>query len=99
MIDQPLSHDDSINRAQSKVQTPVCLDESIRTAHYAQQAVQRDCDITNAMPSRAAGFAEAKRVRDVAPQGAIVVRNEPGFDCALDRDFIRRITVREEPIG
>ena len=36
---------------------------------------------------------------EVTPQGAIEVSDEPGFGYALDRDFIRSLTVREESIG
>ena len=158
MIEQPLSHDDIIDHAelQSKLQTPICLDECIRTAHHAEQAVKlRACGIINIKLGRVAGFAEAKRVHDVAqaaaipvwcggmleagigrahnialatlpnfvlpgdvsasrrywkqdiiqpavettPQGTIAIRDEPGFGYALDHDFIRSITVREESIG
>jgi O-succinylbenzoate synthase len=36
---------------------------------------------------------------EVTPQGTIVVRDEPGFGYALDGDYIRHITVREEAIA
>jgi O-succinylbenzoate synthase len=35
---------------------------------------------------------------EVTPQGTIAVRDDPGFGYALDCDYIRRITVREELI-
>ncbi len=38
MIEQPHSHDDIVNHVEP--QTPICLDECIRTAHYAGQAVE-----------------------------------------------------------
>lgn len=69
MIEQPLSHDDIIDHAelQSKLKTPICLDECIRSAHHAEQAVKlRACGIMNIKLGRVAGFAEAKRVHDVA---------------------------------
>ena len=158
MIEQPLSHDDIIDHAQlqARLQTPICLDECIRTAHHAEQAVKmRACGIINIKLGRVGGFAEARRVHDVAqasgvpvwcggmleagvgrahnialatlpnfvlpgdvsasrrywkrdiihpavettPQGTIAIRDEPGFGYALDHDFIRSITVREETIG
>ena len=42
MIEQPLSHDDIIDHAQlqPKLDTPICLDECIRTAHHAEQALR-----------------------------------------------------------
>ena len=36
---------------------------------------------------------------EVTPRGTIVVRDEPGFGYALDLDFIRHITVRQEAFG
>ena len=158
MIEQPLSHDDIIDHAelQRKLQTPICLDECIRTAHHAEQAIRLGaCGIINIKLGRVAGFSEAKRVHDVAqsagipvwcggmleagvgrahnvalatlpnfvlpgdvsasqrywardiiqpaveitPRGTIAIRDEPGFGYALDHDYIRAITVREESIG
>jgi len=158
MIEQPLSHDDIIDHAelQRQLQTPICLDECIRTAHHAEQAIKlRACGIINIKLGRVAGFYEAKRVHDVAqaagipvwcggmleagvgrahnvalatlpnfvlpgdvsasqrywkrdiiqppvettPRGTIAIRDEPGFGYALDHDYIRGITVREESIG
>jgi O-succinylbenzoate synthase len=158
MIEQPLSHDDIIDHAalQAKLETPICLDECIRTAHHAEQAIaMRACGIINIKLGRVGGFREARRVHDVAqaagipvwcggmlesgvgrahnialstlpnfvlpgdvsasrrywkrdlidpavevtPRGTIVVRDGPGFGYALDLDFIRQITVREEAFG
>jgi len=158
MIEQPLSHDDIVDHAelQRKLQTPICLDECIRTAHHAEQAIRLGaCGIINIKLGRVAGFIEAKRVHDVAqaagipvwcggmleagvgrahnvalatlpnfvlpgdvsasqrywkrdiiqpaveitPRGTIAIRDEPGFGYALDHDYIRAITVREESIG
>ncbi|HUI56030.1 MAG TPA: o-succinylbenzoate synthase [Bryobacteraceae bacterium] len=76
MIEQPLSHDDIIDHAelQTKLQTPICLDECIRTAHHAEQAVKlRACGIINIKLGRVGGFAEAKRVHDVAQAAGIPV--------------------------
>ena len=158
MIEQPLAHDDIIDHAQlqATLQTPICLDESIRTAHHAEQAIKmRACGIINIKLGRVGGFAEAKRVHDVAQaagvpvwcggmleagigrahnialatlpnfvlpgdvsasrrywkrdivqpavetttHGSIVVRDEPGFGYALDHDYIRSLTLRQETIG
>jgi O-succinylbenzoate synthase len=76
MIEQPLSHDDIIDHAelQSRVQTPICLDECIRTAHHAEQAIKlRACGIINIKLGRVGGFAEAKKVHDVAQAAGIPV--------------------------
>ena len=158
MIEQPLAHDDIIDHAelQAQLDTPICLDECIRSAHHAEQAIKlRACGIINIKLGRVGGFREAVRVHDVAqaagipvwcggmleagigrahnialatlpnfvlpgdvsaskrywardiiqppvettPQGTIEIRDEPGFGYALDHDFIRQITVREETVG
>jgi len=158
MIEQPLAHDDIIDHAQlqAKLDTPICLDECIRSAHHAEQAIQmRACGIINIKLGRVGGFREAKKVHDVCmaagipvwcggmleagvgrahnvalatlpnfvlpgdvsaskrywkkdiivPEvettsyGTIVKRDEPGFGYALDHDWIKQITIREETIG
>jgi o-succinylbenzoate synthase len=158
MIEQPLAHDDIVDHAelQKRLQTPICLDESIRTAHQAEQAIRLGaCQILNIKLGRVGGFGEARRVHDAAqaagvpvwcggmleagigrahnvalatlpdfvlpgdvsasqrywardiieppvettPRGTIEIRDEPGFGYALDHEYIRHITVREESAG
>jgi O-succinylbenzoate synthase len=36
---------------------------------------------------------------ETTPAGTIAVREEPGFGYALDLDYIKQITVREEVVG
>lgn len=157
MIEQPLAHDDIIDHAklQARLRTPICLDECIRNAHMAGQAIDmRACGIINIKLGRVGGFAEARRVHDlcrergipvwcggmleagigrahnialstlenfvlpgdvsasqrywkrdiitppveVTPAGTIRVTDDPGFGYALDLDYIREITVREETL-
>jgi O-succinylbenzoate synthase len=76
MIEQPLSHDDIIDHAelQRKLDTPVCLDECIRSARHAEQAIRLGaCRIINIKLGRVGGFREAKRVHDVAQDAGIPV--------------------------
>jgi o-succinylbenzoate synthase len=76
MIEQPLAHDEIIDHVelQSKLSTPICLDECIRSAHHAEQAIRlHACGIINIKLGRVAGFAEAKRVHDVAQAASIPV--------------------------
>ncbi|MCU1237111.1 MAG: O-succinylbenzoate synthase [Candidatus Solibacter sp.] len=76
MIEQPLSHDDIIDHAvlQSKLQTPICLDECLRDAHQAEQAIRlKACGIINIKLGRVGGFREAKRLHDVAQAAGIPV--------------------------
>ena len=76
MIEQPLSHDDIIDHAtlQAQLNTPICLDECIRTAHHAEQAIaMKACRIINIKLGRVGGFAEAIRVHQVAQDAGIPV--------------------------
>jgi O-succinylbenzoate synthase len=76
MIEQPLGHDDIVDHAelQSKLSTPICLDECIRTAHHVEQAVRlRACGIINIKLGRVGGFREARLVHDVAQAAGIPV--------------------------
>ena len=77
MIEQPLAHDDIIDHAELQAQArrrPICLDECIRSAHHAEQAIKlRACGIINIKLGRVGGFAEAKRVHDVAQAAGIPV--------------------------
>jgi O-succinylbenzoate synthase len=69
MIEQPLAHDEIIDHAQlqAALQTPICLDECIRSAHQAEQAIRLGaCRIINIKLGRVGGFTETKRVHDVA---------------------------------
>ena len=76
MIEQPLAHDDIIDHAklQARLETPICLDECIRSARHARQAIDmRACQIINIKLGRVGGFAEAKRVHDAALAAKIPV--------------------------
>lgn len=158
MIEQPLGHDDIIDHAelQPRLQTPICLDECIRSARHAEQAIRlRAGKIINIKLGRVGGFAEARLVHNTAqaagvpvwcggmlesgigrahnvalstlpnfilpgdvsaskrywardiiepaieitPQGTIAAPDGPGFGYAIDTDYLRSITVREEVLG
>jgi O-succinylbenzoate synthase len=76
MIEQPLAHDDIIDHAglQPQLQTPICLDECIRSAHHAEQAIRmKACGIINIKLGRVGGFSEAKRLHDVCESAGIPV--------------------------
>jgi o-succinylbenzoate synthase len=76
MIEQPLAHDDIIDHAklQAQLQTPICLDECIRSAHHAQQAIDMGaCRIVNIKLGRVGGFREAIAVHDVCASAGIPV--------------------------
>ena len=76
MIEQPLAHDDIIDHAelQPQLKTAICLDECIRTAHHAEQAIRLKAGrIVNIKLGRVGGFGEAKRLHDVCESAEIPV--------------------------
>src|SRR5687768_8025769 len=76
MLEQPLTHNDIFNHAtlQRQIQTPICLDESIRSAEAAVHAIDLgSCKIINVKLGRVGGHSEAKRLQQVARQRDIPV--------------------------
>jgi len=76
MIEQPLAHDDIVDHAvlQGSLDTPVCLDECIRSAHHAAQAIRlKAARIVNIKLGRVGGFAEARRLHDICEGNAVPV--------------------------
>jgi len=67
-IEQPLSTDDLVDHAtlQRELRTPICLDESIKSAQDARKALQLgSCRIVNIKLTRVGGLLEAKRIHDL----------------------------------
>jgi Ni,Fe-hydrogenase III large subunit len=74
MIEQPLAHDDIIDHAklQEKLKTRICLDECIRSARHAEQAIEMGaCRVINIKLGRVGGFSEALLVHNVARASGI----------------------------
>jgi O-succinylbenzoate synthase len=68
MIEQPLAWDQLLGHArlQAALATPICLDESIRTAAQAADAIELgSCRVVNVKVGRVGGLLEAKRIHDV----------------------------------
>ena len=76
MMEQPLWWDDISNHAklQKHLQTPICLDESIRTLRHAEQAIEMGaCRIVNIKLGRVGGFRSAKQIHDCCQAARIPV--------------------------
>jgi len=76
MIEQPLACDDIIDhgKLQAALETPICLDESIRSVRHAGQAIElRACRMINVKLGRVGGFGEAKRIHDAAEAAGMPV--------------------------
>ncbi|MCD6324566.1 MAG: o-succinylbenzoate synthase [Desulfurococcales archaeon] len=67
MIEQPLHHEDLVkhSKLQKMISTPICLDESIRSALDAEAAYNLgSCRVINIKPGRVGGLAETLRIHD-----------------------------------
>jgi O-succinylbenzoate synthase len=76
MIEQPLAYDDLLehSKLQAQLQTPVCLDESVRSVGDAALALELDSGrIINIKPGRVGGFASSIAIHDLChPRGVPV---------------------------
>ena len=76
MLEQPLAHDDLVDHAklQQYIETPICLDESIRTLRHAEQAIEIGaCRIVNIKLGRVGGFRRAREIHDCCQAANIPV--------------------------
>ena len=76
MIEQPLWHDDFYFHSvlQKRLNTPICLDESIRNRRDALAAIEMEsCRIINIKLGRVGGFSEAIAVHNAAMERGIPV--------------------------
>jgi O-succinylbenzoate synthase len=76
LIEQPLAHDDIIDHAklQRRLQTPICLDESIVSPEHARWALElQACRVINIKPSRVGGLTAARRIHDMCAEAGVPV--------------------------
>ncbi len=76
MVEQPLDHEDLADHAAlaAGIRTPICLDESIRSAHDASVAIDMGaCRVINIKQGRVGGILEARRVHDAARDRGVAV--------------------------
>ncbi len=76
MIEQPLGWDDLYSHVelQSKLMTPICLDECIHTEEQARAAIRLGaCRIINIKLGRVGGFYVARRIHDLCELNGIPV--------------------------
>ena len=76
MIEQPLAQDDLRRHAQlqDRLETPICLDESIPHAAAAEDMLALGAGrIVNIKPGRVGGFTQAKAIHDLCQHHAVPV--------------------------
>jgi o-succinylbenzoate synthase len=88
LIEQPLPEEDVLGHARlaETVRTPICLDESILSAHGAEDAIALGaCRIVNIKAGRVGGYLEARRVHDVCAANGVPVWCGGMLETALGR--------------
>jgi len=76
MIEQPLDHDDLYYHAKlaKKMETPICLDESIQTVHLAKCAIEmKAADVVNIKVGRVGGLTNSLRIHNLCREAGIPV--------------------------
>jgi o-succinylbenzoate synthase len=90
MIEQPLGHEDLLDHAalQSELSTPVCLDESIRSAGDLRLALHLGSGrVVNIKPGRVGGLAEARAIHDLSRDAGIPVWCGGMLESGIGRAF------------
>lgn len=88
MIEQPLAHDDLLDhsRLQDAIETPVCLDESIRSVGDAELAIRLGaCRIINIKPGRVGGLASARAIHDLCVANSVPVWHGGMLESGIGR--------------
>ncbi len=88
MIEQPLDYDDVSDHAelQQRIETPICLDESIHTVRIARDAIRVGaCKIINIKPGRVGGHLESIRLHDLCAQHGIPVWHGGMLETGIGR--------------
>jgi len=88
MIEQPLDYDDIADHAalQRRLETPICLDESIKTLGIAREAIAAGaCRIINIKPGRVGGFGESIRLHDLCASHGIPVWHGGMLESGIGR--------------
>jgi len=76
MIEQPLRYDDFLHHArlQEQIETPVCLDESIKTEWDTELALALgSCKIINIKPGRVGGLTTSRKIHDMMQDVGLAV--------------------------
>jgi o-succinylbenzoate synthase len=76
MVEQPLHHEDIIDHAelQKRIETPICLDESIHSADDARKAISIGaCRIINVKLGRVGGHSQVRAVHEVCRDNGVPV--------------------------
>jgi O-succinylbenzoate synthase len=90
MIEQPLGSDDLVRHAelQKKLETPICLDESITGIDRAADALALGSGkIVNIKPGRVGGFRQAKAIHDLCAEAGVPVWHGGMLESGVGRAY------------
>ena len=90
MIEQPLAYDDLIFHAelQSKIKTPICLDESITSIERTRKAIDIDaCRYINIKTSRVGGLSNAIEIHNLCQDRGIPIWVGGMLESAVGQSF------------
>jgi O-succinylbenzoate synthase len=90
MIEQPLNYDDIYFHAflQSRLQTPICLDESIKNLNDAKTAAELgSCKIINIKQGRVGGMLKAKEIQAYCLNSGIKTWSGGMLETGIGRAF------------
>lgn len=88
MIEQPLDEEDlgEHARLQARLQTPICLDESIVSASRAEEAFALGaCRIVNVKPGRVGGFGPSRALHDACARHGVPVWHGGMLESGIGR--------------
>ena len=90
MIEQPLNYDDIYFHAllQKQIQTPICLDESIKNLNDAKTAVEMgSCRIVNIKQGRVGGMTASKKIQAYCMENNIKAWSGGMLETGIGRAF------------
>jgi O-succinylbenzoate synthase len=90
MIEQPLEYDDLVSHAalQSRIKTPICLDESVRSVSSVRVAMELgSCGVVNIKTGRVGGLLEGRRIHDLCAAYSVPVWMGGMFETGIGRAF------------
>ena len=88
LIEQPLDYDDVMDHAelQTRIKTPICLDESIHTVRIARDAIDaKACRIINIKPGRVGGHQASIELHDLCARHGIPVWHGGMLESGIGR--------------
>lgn len=88
LIEQPFAEDDLVSHiALGRIlQTPICLDESVTSAHVARSVIEMGaCSVINVKPGRVGGVIEAKKIHDFCVEHNVPIWCGGMFETGVGR--------------